>query len=120
MFGHVRHLLSLPDLRAVGLDRAKSSAAAGRGAQRGDDRRTLNAILFVLHTGILWNRLSKEPGARTPLSADRMNRQADGTIEHLWNSFLSKQDQESNLDWTEALQVESINPSKGALFERLQ
>lgn len=84
-----------------------------RGRKRVDDRRTLNAILFVLRTGIPWNALPKELGDDSTAHRRLQQWQADGTFERLWKAFLATLDREGKLDWAEAFLDGTFIPSKG-------
>lgn len=83
------------------------------GRKRADDRRTLNAILFVLRTGIQWNNLPKELGDDSTAHRRLKQWQANGTFERLWRAFLSTLDKEGRLDWAEAFLDGTFIPAKG-------
>jgi transposase len=84
-----------------------------RGRKRADDRKTLNAILFVLKTGIPWNDLPKELGDDSTAHRRLKLWQEDGTFERLWKAFLSTLDGQGKLDWGEAFLDGTFIPSKG-------
>lgn len=84
-----------------------------RGRKRADDRRTLDAILFVLRSGIPWNLLPPALGDDSTAHRRLKEWQADGTFERLWMAFLATLDQQGKLDWTEAFLDGTFVPSKG-------
>ena len=84
-----------------------------RGRKRTDDRKTLNAILFVLRTGIPWNALPKELGDDSTAHRRLQEWQADGTFARLWYAFLATLDREGKLDWAEAFLDGTFVPAKG-------
>ncbi|MDQ3521379.1 MAG: IS5 family transposase [Gemmatimonadota bacterium] len=89
---------------------------ARTGRPRADDRRTLEAILFVLKTGCRWRDLPREYGA--PVTAWRRLRrwQEQGVWERVWRSMLSLLDAYGSLDWGTAFLDGSFVPAKkGAL-----
>jgi len=88
-----------------------------RGRKRADDRRTLNAILFVLKTGIPWNDLPKVLGDDSTAHRRLKQWQADGTFERLWRAFLSTLDQQGKLDWAESFLDGTFVPSKGGALK---
>jgi transposase len=79
-----------------------------RGRPRADDRRTLNGILWVLHSGARWKDLPKEYGSRSTCHRRFQEWQDQGVWEHIWLTFLRTLDQQgkwtgANLFWTAAL-----------------
>jgi transposase len=82
------------------------------GRPRADDRRTLDAILFVLKTGCRWRDLPREYGA--PVTAWRRlcRWQEEGVWERIWRAILSLLDARGKLDWTAAFLDGSFAPAK--------
>ena len=73
------------------------------GRPRANDRRTLNAILFVLKTGCRWRDLPH--GYGSPVTAWRRLRrwQDEGLWERIWRAVLSLLDAQGKLDCKTAL-----------------
>lgn len=88
------------------------SPPKGRGRPRADDRRTLNAILFVLRTGIPWNDLPQRYGDDSTAHRRLASWQADGTWERIWQTFLRTLDEQGRLEWTQAFLDGSFIPAK--------
>ena len=82
------------------------------GRPRADDRRTLDAILFVLKTGCRWRDLPREYGA--PVTAWRRLRwwQGEGVWERIWRAILSMLDAQGQLKWETAFLHGSFVPAK--------
>lgn len=60
-----------------------------RGRPRADDRRTLNAIFFVLHTGCQWQELPRERYGPYSTAANRLRAwQQDNTWQHIQVALL--------------------------------
>lgn len=87
-------------------------APAKTGRPRADDRRTLEAILYVLRTGCRWQDLPSEYG--TPSTAWRRLRawEENGTWERLWRAMLESLESEEKLRWAEAFLDGSFVPAK--------
>lgn len=83
-----------------------------RGRPRAEDRRTLNAILFVLRSGIPWNALPERYGDDSTAHRRLVAWQADGTWERIWQIFLSTLDEQGKLEWTQAFLDGSFIPAK--------
>jgi transposase len=75
------------------------------GRRRIDDRTVLNGILFVLTTGIAWQRLPKELGFGSGMTCWRRLRdwQKAGVFEHLHELLLAKLRQAGLLDLSRAV-----------------
>ena len=95
------------------VDKIKGQGVMGR--PRVDDRRCLNAILYVLITGCRWNDLPKEYGHDT--TAWRRLRQwaRDGTLLRLWRHLLRELDVGGQIDWKRcAIDGSYVKAKKGA------
>jgi transposase len=73
--------------------------AARTGRPRADDRRTLDAILYVLYTGCRWNDLPREYGASSTAFRRLTQWQAGGVWERIRQTLLSTLDEHGKLDW---------------------
>ncbi len=85
------------------------------GRPRADERKTLNAILYVLITGCRWNDLPKEYGSF--MTAWRRLRQwsRDGTLLKLWRHLLRDLDGLGQIDWERcAVDGSYVKAKKGA------
>jgi transposase len=82
------------------------------GRPRADDRRTLEAILYVLKTGCRWRDLPREYGA--PVTAWRRLRrwEEEGVWERIWRTILSLLSAQGKLDWKAAFLDGSFVPAK--------
>ena len=87
------------------------------GRPRADDRRTLEAILFVLKTGCRWRDLPGQYGS--PVTAWRRLRrwQGEGVRERIWRITLSVLDAQGKLDWEVAFLDGSFVPAKKGALE---
>jgi transposase len=83
-----------------------------RGRPRADDRRTLNGILWVLHSGARWKDLPQELGSPSTCHRRLQEWQQQGVWEYIWLSFLSTLDQQRKLDWSQAFLDGSFVPAK--------
>jgi transposase len=95
------------------VDKIKSQGVMGR--PRADDRRCLNAILYVLITGCRWNDLPREYG-HDSTAWRRLHRWArDGTLLKLWRHLLRDLEVEGQLDWKRcAIDGSYVKAKKGA------
>jgi|ERR1700737_3124149 putative transposase len=76
----------------------KSPSRKG-GRPREDDRAMMDAIYFVLRTGMQWNALPREYGASST-AHDRFQEWRDaGVFELLWLESLLEYDQRVGIDW---------------------
>jgi transposase len=93
----------------------KMSRQGVMGRPRADDRRCLNAILYVLITGCRWNDLPKEYG-HDSTAWRRLNRWArDGTLLRLWRHLLRDLEGVGEIDWTRcAVDGSYVKAKKGA------
>ena len=87
-----------------------------RGRKRHHDRRTINAILYVMRVGGRWCDLPKELGDDSTAHRWLVRWQEDGTWERIWLALLSTLDAQGKLDWAQAFLDGSFVPAKkGAL-----
>jgi transposase len=94
-------------------DKIKRQGVMGR--PRADDRRTFNAILYVLRTGCRWNDLPREYGHSS--TAWRRLRQwmKDGTLLRLWRHLLRDLDARGKIDWSRfSMDGSYVKTKKGA------
>jgi transposase len=82
--------------------RARANPA---GRKRIDDRMTLNGILFVLATGIAWERLPRDLGYGSGVTCWRRLRewQRMGVWEQVRAELLERLDASGQIDWFRAL-----------------
>ena len=83
-----------------------------RGRHRADDRRTLNGILWVLHSGARWQDLPKEYGSDTTCHRRLQEWQAQGVWDDVWTVFLSTIDAEGKPDCSQAFLGGDFVPAK--------
>lgn len=85
---------------------------ARTGRPRAGDRRTVEAILYVLRTGCRWQDLPRHYGA--PVTAWRRLRrwEEEGVLERIWRVVLAGLDEASRLDWKSAYLDGSFAPAK--------
>ena len=107
--------------RVVGADRVVAAGAAAAfplsGSQAVDDRRVLQGILFVLHTGIGWEHLPQELGFGCGMTAWRRLRawQQAGVWERLHGLLLAELQAAERLEWERAVADAShLQAKKGA------
>lgn len=84
----------------------------GPGRPRADDRRTLNAIMYILKTGCAWQDLLAEYGSSTTCWRRLSQWSEDGTWELIWRALLSKLDAQGKLEWAQAFLDGSFVPAK--------
>jgi transposase len=82
------------------------------GRPRADDRRTLDAILFVLRTGCRWQDLPREFGAPTTAWERLRAWEEAGVWERVWRALLGTLDAQAKLRWAEAFLDGSFVPAK--------
>lgn len=70
------------------------------GRPREDDRKMMNAIYYVLRTGIPWNALPREMGASTTVFDRFQEWREAGVFERLWAQSLGEFDQRVGIEWT--------------------
>jgi transposase len=85
---------------------------AHTGRPRADDRRTIEAILYVLVTGCRWQDVPREYGAPTT-AWRRLKRWGEAGIwERIWRAALAPLDEQGQLDWSMAFLDGSFVPAK--------
>jgi len=73
----------------------------GGGRPRTDDRKCLNAILFVLRTGCQWNALNATGICPSSTAHDRFQEWVKaGVFQRLWQAGLQEYDEVKGLDWS--------------------
>ena len=70
------------------------------GKPREDDRKMMNAIYYVLRTGMQWKALPRELGAPSTVHDRFIEWRAAGVFEALWIQVLSEFDQRVGIEWT--------------------
>ena len=86
---------------------------ARTGRPRADDRRTLEAILYVLRTGCAWADLPPELGDDATVHRRLRRWQAEGVWERIRRAFLAELDATGGIDWSTALLDSCFAPAKG-------
>ena len=86
---------------------------ARTGRPRADDRRTLEAILYVLRTGCAWADLPRELGDDTTAHRRLRRWQDEGVWERIRQALLAELDAAGGIDWSTALLDSSFAPAKG-------
>lgn len=83
------------------------------GRPRADDRRTLNAIFFVLHTGCQWKEIPRERYGPYSTAANRLRTwQADGTWPRIQSMLLVRLLRSHHLNLTSCYLDGSLVASK--------
>lgn len=82
------------------------------GRPRADDRRTLDAILFVLRTGCRWKDLPRELGSPTTAWRRLKEWEVAGVWERIWRALLASLDAQAKLEWAQAFLDGSFVPAK--------
>ena len=82
------------------------------GRKRTDDRKTTNAILYVLRTGCRWCDLPSDLGDDSTANRRLLQWQRDGTWQRIWLTFLSNLNQAEKVDWSQAFLDGSFVPAK--------
>ena len=82
------------------------------GRPRADDRRTLDAILFILRTGSRWCDLPRELGSASTAWRRLQAWEQDGTWERLWRAMLATLEAKEKLEWAQAFLDGSFVPAK--------
>ena len=91
-----------------------------RGRRRVDDRKSFEAILWILWTGSPWSALPAEYGSKSTAHRRLTEWAEDGTLENLWRSFLKQLEDEDHIRWNECfVDGTFMSAKKGAtLLER--
>ena len=85
------------------------------GRPRVDDRKTLEAILYVLITGCRWNDLPKEYGSFMTAWRRLKHWMEDGALLRVWRHLLADLDERGKIDWSRcALDGSCVRAKKGA------
>lgn len=82
------------------------------GRPRADDRKTLDGILWVLHTGARWKDLPERYGSPSTCHRRLQEWEREGVWEHIWLRFLGSLDTEGKLHWSQAFLDGSFVPAK--------
>ena len=82
------------------------------GRRRRHDRRTLNAIFYVLRTGIRWCDLPHDLGDDSTANRWLIRWYQDGTWARIWLALLDTLDEQIKLNWESALLDGSFVPAK--------
>lgn len=85
---------------------------AHTGRPRANDRRTLDAIFFVLRTGCRWNDLPHEYGASTTAFRRFQQLTAAGVWDRIYRSALRDLDAAGGIDWSQGAIDGSFAPAK--------
>ncbi len=86
---------------------------ARTGRPRADDRRTLEAILYVLRTGCAWADLPPALGDDTTAHRRLKRWQDEGVWERIRQALLAELDAAGGIDWSAGLLDGSFAPAKG-------
>lgn len=82
------------------------------GRPRADDRGVVEAILYVLKSGLGWNRLPPEYGSAATAWRRLKAWEEDGTWERIWRTLLTTLDTQQKLEWAQAFLDGSFVPAK--------
>ena len=82
------------------------------GRPRADDRRTLDAILFVLRSGCRWDDLPRELGSPTTAWRRLKTWEEAGVWESIWRAVLASLEAQDKLEWAQAFLDGSFVPAK--------
>jgi putative transposase len=69
------------------------------GRPRMDDRKAMNAIFYVLRTGIQWNAIPKSLGASSTVHDRFQEWRKAGVFERIWKEGLLEYDAEKGIEW---------------------
>jgi transposase len=87
-------------------------APARTGRRRADDRRVLEAILWVLRSGARWQDVPRELAAPTTAWRRLKEWEEAGVWEQIWRTLLSTLDAQGKLEWAQAFLDGSFVPAK--------
>ncbi len=88
-------------------------ARAGR--PRANDRRTINAILYVLKSGCRWCDLPSRLGDDSTAHRRLQRWAGDGTWGRIWRALLATLDEEGHIDWEHcAIDASYVRAKRGA------
>lgn len=82
------------------------------GRLRADDRRTLNAILYVLRTGCAWRDLPEKYGDDSTAHRRLQKWQAEGVWQRIHRALLGMLERMKRIDWSSGLLDGSFVPAK--------
>jgi transposase len=82
------------------------------GRPRADDRRTLNAILYVLRTGCAWRDLHEKYGDDSTAHRRLQRWQAEGVWQRIHRALLGMLEGMKRIDWSSGLPDGSFVPAK--------
>lgn len=82
------------------------------GRPRADDRRTLDAILFVLRSGARWKDIPAELGSGVTAWRRLKDWEEAGVWERIWRALLSSLDAQDKVEWAQAFLDGSFVPAK--------
>lgn len=82
------------------------------GRPRADDRRTLEAILFVLRSGARWHDVPAEFGSGVTAWRRLKQWEEAGVWEAVWRALLASLDAQGKLEWAQAFLDGSFVPAK--------
>jgi transposase len=85
---------------------------ARTGRPRADDRRTIEAIRYVLITGCRWQDLPREYGAQATAWRRRKRWGEERVWERIWRAALAALDRQGKLDWSMAFLAGAFVPAK--------
>jgi transposase len=92
------------------------SARNRTGRPRADDRRTLNAILYVLRTGCAWRDLPEKYGDDSTAHRRLQRWQQEGVWQRIHRTFLGMLERMKRIDWSSGLLDGSfVRAKKGAM-----
>ncbi len=87
------------------------------GRPRADERRTLDAILYVLRTGCRWEDLPPELGSSTTAWRRLQRWEEAGVWESIWRAVLASLEAGDKLEWAQAFLDGSFVPAKKGALE---
>lgn len=92
-----------------------------RGRPRMDDRKAMNAIYYVLRTGIQWKALPRSLGAPSTVHDRFQEWREAGFFERLWKEALLEYDMRKGINWEwQALDGASTKAPLGGREHRAQ
>jgi transposase len=87
-------------------------ARSRTGRPRADDRRTLNAILYVLRTGCAWRDLPEKYGDDSTAHRRLQRWQQEGVWRRIYRTLLGMLERMKRIDWSSGLLDGSFVPAK--------
>jgi transposase len=101
------------DRRPVGQDPTPPATAGPHRPPRADDRRTLEAILYVLRAGSAWADLPTDLGDDATAHRRLRRWQDAGVWDRIRQALLAELDAAGGIDWSAALLDGSFAPARG-------